>query len=87
MNKDIKIILSIAIGLMIILFPTGAHVNGEITKINEKEFNLNKDILEKKKELSVNELLGPEDNFPFLPENHRDSSSPIGRIGKITDVP
>ena len=24
---------------------------------------------------SVDELLGPEDNFPFLPDNHRDSGT------------
>ena len=30
--------------------------------------------------LSIDELLGPEDMFPFLPENHRDNSSPVGGI-------
>ena len=40
-----------------------------------------------KKEIELERLLGPEDNFPFLPDNHRDSSNPIGRIGKITDLP
>tara|TARA_B100000700_G_scaffold240528_1_gene267452 strand:- start:123 stop:317 length:195 start_codon:yes stop_codon:yes gene_type:complete len=44
--------------------------------------------LEKKAEVkSIDELLGPEDNFPFLPDNHRDGSNPIGRIGKINNIP
>ncbi len=36
-------------------------------------------------ETSIDLLLGPEDNFPFRPENHRDNSSPIARIGSISD--
>ena len=34
----------------------------------------------------INELLGPEDTFPFLPDNHRDGSNPIGRIGSISET-
>ena len=34
---------------------------------------------------SIDELLGPDTNFPFDPANHRDGSNPIKRIGKISD--
>ncbi len=34
---------------------------------------------------SIDDLLGPDVNFPFDPANHRDSSNPIKRIGKISD--
>ena len=37
-----------------------------------------------KQEMSIEELLGPPDVFPFLPDNHRDNSNPIGRIGPIS---
>ena len=37
------------------------------------------------KKRNIDELLGPEENFPFLPENHRDNSNPIGRIGSISN--
>tara|TARA_Y100001968_G_C19317790_1_gene697656 strand:- start:798 stop:1058 length:261 start_codon:yes stop_codon:yes gene_type:complete len=34
---------------------------------------------------SIDDLLGPDTNFPFDPSNHRDGSNPIKRIGKISD--
>ena len=34
---------------------------------------------------SIDDLLGPDMNFPFDPANHRDGSNPIKRIGKISD--
>ncbi|WP_320664607.1 hypothetical protein [Prochlorococcus sp. MIT 1223] len=53
-------------------------------EINEAQSKLS---YKNTKEKNLDEILGPEDNFPFLPDNHRDSSNPIGRIGKITEVP
>ena len=34
---------------------------------------------------SIDDLLGPDTNFPFDQANHRDGSNPIKRIGKISD--
>ena len=34
---------------------------------------------------SIDDLLGPDANFPFDPANHRDGSNPIKRIGKISE--
>ena len=35
--------------------------------------------------ISIDDLLGPETNFPFDPANHRDGSNPIKRIDKVSD--
>ena len=35
--------------------------------------------------ISIDDLLGPDTNFPFDPANHRDGSNPIKRIGKISE--
>ena len=42
----------------------------------------NQNLMNKK---SIDDLLGPDINFPFDPANHRDGSNPIKRIGKISD--
>tara|TARA_Y100001968_G_scaffold70427_1_gene61571 strand:+ start:440 stop:700 length:261 start_codon:yes stop_codon:yes gene_type:complete len=34
---------------------------------------------------SIDDLLGPDTNFPFDPANHRDGSNPIKRIGQISE--
>jgi len=34
---------------------------------------------------TIDDLLGPDTNFPFDPANHRDGSNPIKRIVKISD--
>jgi len=34
---------------------------------------------------SIDDLLGPDTNFPFDPANHRDGSNPIKRIGIISE--
>ncbi len=49
----------------------------------EKDLNIEIDTENTKNQSSIDQLLGPEDNFPFLPDNHRDNSNPIGRIGRI----
>ena len=34
---------------------------------------------------SIDDLLGPDTNFPFDPANHRDGSNPIKSIGNISE--
>ncbi len=36
-----------------------------------------------KEEIAMDNLLGPDIDFPFRPENHRDNSNPIGRIDPL----
>ena len=40
---------------------------------------------EKFTEEKLDDLLGPDVNFPFRPENHRDKSSPVARIAPVND--
>ena len=46
------------------------------------DFENDQDLMDSK---SIDDLLGPDTNFPFDPANHRDGSNPIKRIGKISD--
>ncbi len=87
MIKSIKSFISIYLVLLVIVLPGPQKSMAELPSIYEKESHPRKESGDSKKETNINELLGPEDNFPFLPDNHRDSSNPIGRIGKITDLP
>tara|TARA_Y100001968_G_scaffold155686_1_gene142173 strand:+ start:738 stop:998 length:261 start_codon:yes stop_codon:yes gene_type:complete len=48
----------------------------------EVDIETNKHLMYSK---SIDDLLGPDINFPFNPANHRDGSNPIKRIGKISD--
>ena len=43
------------------------------TKENQEHIRLQPQTNEQ--EFSIDELLGPKDNFPFLPDNHRDSGT------------
>lgn len=43
---------------------------------NEKIENKNKPLTQKpQRERNIEEILGPKDIFPFLPDNHRDSGT------------
>ncbi len=46
------------------------------------DLETNQDSMDSK---DIDDLLGPDTNFPFDPANHRDGSNPIKRIGKISD--
>ncbi len=50
--------------------------NAELAPIEEHGLD-NKEGINRNSERqeSINELLGPKDNFPFLPDNHRDSGT------------
>tara|TARA_B100000579_G_scaffold310622_1_gene260234 strand:+ start:2615 stop:2875 length:261 start_codon:yes stop_codon:yes gene_type:complete len=49
---------------------------------SDVDLEINQKLLDSK---SIDDLLGPDTNFPFDPANHRDGSNPIKRIGKISD--
>ena len=60
--------------LAIISLESSAHAD----LISPKSGNKEKPKVQTKKlrtELTLDELLGPEDKFPFLPDNHRDSGT------------
>ena len=51
-----------------------------LIKEDEKMVNANKH-----DEKILDELLGPDVNFPFRPESHYDNSGPVKRIGAVLD--
>ncbi len=85
MSKLISRVLLFCLGLILTILPFSKSVLAEQNSIAIDNQEINNEKLEI--EISIDELLGPEENFPFLPENHRDSSNPIGRIGKILGEP
>ncbi len=52
-------------------------------EIQSRVLNMKNDISIKetnRKKLNIDEMLGPPDNFPFLPDNHRDAGT--GKFNK-----
>ncbi len=87
-KSTIKALFSLYIGIILLLQPFNEATPTESTSLsNNNEEDLSKGLERRIEHKSIDELLGPEDNFPFLPDNHRDGSNPIGRIGKINNVP
>tara|TARA_Y100001968_G_C19219498_1_gene648980 strand:- start:550 stop:828 length:279 start_codon:yes stop_codon:yes gene_type:complete len=87
-QSTVKALFCLYIGIIVLLQPFNEVTAIERTYSSKNNVNDSPKELEKKAEVkSIDELLGPEDNFPFLPDNHRDGSNPIGRIGKINNIP
>ena len=55
-----------------LLSPELAPMNGNI---EGNQSLIPKKLQERKDGMEIDDLLGPEDNFPFLPDNHRDSGT------------
>ena len=87
MNKEKRTFFSLCLVLFTFLQIIPEKVQAGYYPIYELNESQNKIRVKNQDEKNIDQLLGPEDNFPFLPDNHRDSSKPIGRIGKITEVP
>ncbi len=43
--------------------------------LGSKESNQQTENQKHKEEIGIDDLLGPEDHFPFLPDNHRDAGT------------
>ena len=75
----LKVFFTIWFGIFLIFLPIpniAQAINTDQQKID------NQTVMDKK---SIDNLLGPDINFPFDPSNHRDSSNPIKRIGPISE--
>ena len=68
-------LLSFCIGLFLVFQPFAATEEARVPSMNDKGDTPNTEALKAKKEMSIDDLLGPKDNFPFLPDNHRDSGT------------
>ena len=83
MKSVLKALLGFCIGLFIaISFCFDSVEANQVFITTEVELELNQNLTDPN---SIDDLLGPDTNFPFDPANHRDRSNPIKRIGKISD--
>ena len=82
MPKILKILMSLC--LIIFLFFSASNRTAEASSLLKKEDN--KNVATKTyDEKMLDELLGPEVNFPFRPESHYDNSGPVKRISPFLD--
>ena len=82
-----NIVLKVFLGLFICLFIFNCFsINSveaqQFLRVTILDIESNQKSMDSK---SIDDLLGPDTNFPFDPANHRDGSNPIKRIGKIND--
>ena len=85
--KILKATSLISFLILLILFTVADVIQANTPAFDNKAQDITNESSQRYQEKSINDLLGPEDNFPFLPDNHRDGSNPIGRIGKIKNLP
>ncbi|WP_320667504.1 hypothetical protein [Prochlorococcus sp. MIT 1307] len=87
MDKFIRGTLAVCLGLVLILQLCANTVNAATPIMYEGEEEKQQlEIPQGSEKINIDDLLGPEVDFPFRPENHRDNSNPIGRIGPINDA-
>ena len=87
MKKFIRLFFGFSFLIIFSFFSFLNTAQSANSSINEQEESFQRDCSASKEEINLDDLLGPEDNFPFLPDNHRDGSNPIARIGRIGDIP
>ena len=87
MKRISKTLISITLGLLVLVKTSDEIIATDFSSTSNKEKITEKNLVEESQSKIIDELLGPEDNFPFLPDNHRDGGNPIKRIGKINSLP
>mgnify|MGYP001450771712 CR=1 FL=1 len=81
MKRVIKTFLGIFLSFSLTLFFLFDAVHAQTLLIaTDADVDRNQESLDAQ---NIDDLLGPDTNFPFDPANHRDNSNPIKRIGKI----
>ena len=83
MKSVVKTCFGLFLSLFLVICFCFQSVNAQIV-LMIKDFNTENDQSSMDTK-SIDDLLGPDTNFPFDPSNHRDGSNPIKRIGKISD--
>tara|TARA_Y100001968_G_C19234252_1_gene656046 strand:- start:395 stop:655 length:261 start_codon:yes stop_codon:yes gene_type:complete len=86
MNNKIKKFTAHFIVLMFTFLINPASTQAGFPSMYEKGKEMT-NVPKSNQDIDIENLLGPEENFPFLPDNHHDNSNPIGRIGEITEKP
>ncbi len=60
---------------LFLLLPIGNALNALLPAVQNNKLNEQIESHKNKDTNSIEDLLGPKDNFPFLPDNHRDSGT------------
>ncbi len=68
-------LISFCLSFVLLLLPLASTGKEILPSIQDKENDQQIEGYKHKGELSIDDLLGPKDNFPFLPDNHRDSGT------------
>ena len=83
MNRAIKTWYGLILSLFLVFFVCFQSVEAKpVLMTTDVDIENDQGSMDTK---SIDDLLGPDTNFPFDPANHRDGSNPIKRIGKISD--
>ena len=83
MKSVIKTCFGLFVSLFLVICFCFQSVDGQpMFMITDVEIENDQGSMDSK---SIEDLLGPDTNFPFDPANHRDGSNPIKRIGKISE--
>ncbi len=85
-NKMVYLVFSTVLSLFVFLLPLTETVQAALPVMDEiPKTQINTEKVKREQEIAMDNLLGPDIDFPFRPENHRDNSNPIGRIGPISN--
>ena len=68
-------LLSFFLVLCLLSQPFFSTVNEKVTPMTDKENNQRIESQKGRDQVNIEELLGPKDIYPFLPDNHRDSGT------------
>ena len=68
-------LLAFLLGLSLVILTFSNNAYAVFPSVKKSIDNQQLDRQKSKSEMSIEELLGPKDNFPFLPDNHRDSGT------------
>ena len=83
MERIIKDFFCLFLGFLIVIcFCFDSVAAHQLLMTTDVDIEITQDSMDAK---SIDDLLGPDTNFPFDPANHRDGSNPIKRIGKISE--
>ena len=83
MKSFLKACFGLCISLYLVIYFCFDSVDAQQMFFStDVDIEINSSSIDKKR---IDDLLGPDINFPFDPANHRDGSNPIKRIGKISE--
>ncbi len=86
LNSLIRYLVTLLLAISVVLLSLASFVKADLSDLDDlldPQLSYENDkrdenlplFLEPQKGINVDELLGPKDTFPFLPDNHRDSGT------------